>query len=113
MELLGWGPLDLSPLHVAAWRQDWPGWLSALSMAAIALAGGLFVFGVAAMGSIGIVAGIIAGDDVSGATRQQQVMMIGAAVGAIVGIPPLARRITMLVRAKVNAKNIKGPHVVG
>ncbi len=104
MEMLGWDLLFvLSPLYVAAWRQGWLGWLAALSMAAIGLVGALFFAG------IGIVAGIageIAGE--SEAVKQQQVLMVGAVVVAIVGILPLAWKIVMEIRdgANVNAKDI-------
>ena len=68
-----------------------------------------FVFGAAAMCSIGIVAGTIAGEDVGEATKQQ-VMMIGAVVGAKVWKPPLAWKIVMLNggRANVDARRITG-----
>lgn len=90
MEILGWGLLGLSLIYVAAWRKGWLGWVAALLMAGIALMGGVFVFAMAGLAGIAIPVALALGEDIRDLTRQQEVLMIGSVIGAIIGILPLA-----------------------
>ena len=104
MEILGLSLLGLSLLYVAAWREGWLGWLAALSMAVIALVGGLALFGGAGMAAgFGAVVAGIAGEDASEVVKEAELVMVSAVIGATVGILPLAWRMWRgIVRAYVD-----------